>query len=831
MTTTQTQPIAAAQAAPVPTETASAQAPVTSAPTETAPAQAPVTPAPTETAPAQAPVTSASAQAPVAPVPTRTFDPAHPLPFATGLPFPTRRAASPQDYLDAAKAAARYIARFQKTDEDGVYWDGAGTSRGNLTLYNGQAGIAYFIIELARATGDAGLEGTARSATRRLAKRWRDTIDGVPYPFIANLQYGLHLGVAGVGSVLAIAYRRYADPEVARALHEIVDWLRAEATGDADGGVYWADSSTPILDSGVILTLLRIHELFPSDGLRTLIDRAGRHVLASGEPGPRGGLVFNGTKAFRDYSTPNFELGTSGAAYALIRLHRFTGDPAYLHAAEEAVRYLDTVSIEIGPDGKAGRTGIAVGDSGAGAGVAVESASAGVATGADDGAVDADDGAAGASEERLGADSAGKRAGAVSVSASDDDVAAAPGTDADVSAADAAGAGVGSGVLVDVPASAGAAPADGNPAATRGFLIPVRIGPDGTPFKGNGDLLDDAGDDSPDHGELAGDYTEPIFYLGACHGPAGTGRLYYELERITGRAEYLERIERNIDGFEALGAPERTSAGLWSVYYCCGHASLLQYFVGLDRTYGGAHGGRGATGEADEGARGDAHDDARGDSLGEGARGGALRDEAVRGGGVRAAVDDVIHDGAHGEAAGGDDGARTGEPRDDGREGARGGSRGDSLGEGARGDAPHTGTSRWHDLAVRTASVLLGVEEPAAPVNGAAVDGALESGIPVSDVPADGVAADDVAVDGADAPAVPADAPAVPAGGAAASAAPDGAADWPVSFLRLHPSKVARGLGYYDGAAGIATALLHLYESETGAFAIDRLADDPFPSE
>lgn len=518
----------------------------------------------------------------------RTFDPAHPLPFATGLPFPVREATSPQDYLDAALAAARYIGRFRREDADGVHWEGAGLVRDNLTLYNGQAGITYFIIELAHATGDPELAATARDAAHWLALHWRDTIDNVPYPFIANLQYGYHLGVAGVATVLAIAHRRHDDPAVTQALHEIADWFVSEARHDADGGAYWADSSTLILDSGVILALLRVREALhdgdasvagtSTDNLEALIRAAGRHLLATGEPGPRGGLVFNGTKTFRDYSTPNFELGTSGAAYTLIQLHRLTGEPAYLHAAEEAVRYLDTVSVAIDADGKAGRTGITVGGPGG---------------------------------------------------------------------PDASGSG-----------------ADG------GFLIPVRIGPDGTPFRGNGDLLADAGDDSPDHGELRGDYTEPIFYLGACHGPAGTGRLYYELARITGRDEYWARIGRNIDGFEALGAPERTSAGLWSVYYCCGHASLLQYFVGLYHA---------------------------------------------------------------------------------------------------------TGEERWHDLAVRTASVLLGVEEPAA--------------------------------------------------GAA-----DGAADWPVSFLRLHPSRVTRGLGYYDGAAGIATALLQLHQSQTGRLAVDRLADDPLPA-
>ncbi len=122
----------------------------------------------------------------------------------------------------------------------------------------------------------------------------------------------------------------------------------------------------------------------------------------------------------------------------------------------------------------------------------------------------------------------------------------------------------------------------------------------------------------------------------------------------------------NIDGLESLDAPEKQSAGLWSLYYCCGHASLVQYFVGLYEKFG---------------------------------------------------------------------------------------------------------DRRWKDLAERTATVLLGSAED--------LDG--------------------------------------------------NAVDWPVSFFRLWPSRVTRGLGYYDGAAGIIVALLHIYASEKGACAVDRLVDDPLP--
>jgi hypothetical protein len=82
------------------------------------------------------------------------------------------------------------------------------------------------------------------------------------------------------------------------------------------------------------------------------------------------------------------------------------------------------------------------------------------------------------------------------------------------------------------------------------------------------------------------------------------------------------------------------------------------------------------------------------------------------------------------------------------------------------------GNPRWRDLAVRTASVLLGEKEDLG----------------------------------------------------------DGAANWPLAWERIKPDNITTPLGYYDGAAGIGGALLQIYLSENGQFQWNRLIDDPFPA-
>lgn len=79
-------------------------------------------------------------------------------------------------------------------------------------------------------------------------------------------------------------------------------------------------------------------------------------------------------------------------------------------------------------------------------------------------------------------------------------------------------------------------------------------------------------------------------YLGTCSGPAGTCRFFYLLYRLTGKQSYLEEIHDLVAGMESCCAPEKQSAGLWyTLNFCCGHAGLLQFFIGLYQAEGDEH--------------------------------------------------------------------------------------------------------------------------------------------------------------------------------------------------------------------------------------------------
>ena len=73
-----------------------------------------------------------------------------------------------------------------------------------------------------------------------------------------------------------------------------------------------------------------------------------------------------------------------------------------------------------------------------------------------------------------------------------------------------------------------------------------------------------------------------LYYLGFCHGPAGTARTFFELHKITGEREYQVWTERLAQGVVQSGIPENLTPGYWNVVcQCCGAAAVIDFFVGL----------------------------------------------------------------------------------------------------------------------------------------------------------------------------------------------------------------------------------------------------------
>ena len=80
-----------------------------------------------------------------------------------------------------------------------------------------------------------------------------------------------------------------------------------------------------------------------------------------------------------------------------------------------------------------------------------------------------------------------------------------------------------------------------------------------------------------------------LYYLGWCHGPVGTTRLYHVLGRATGDARWAEEVRAGAKALAASGIPERRTPGFWNnVGQCCGNAGVADWFLTLHRELGDA---------------------------------------------------------------------------------------------------------------------------------------------------------------------------------------------------------------------------------------------------
>jgi lantibiotic modifying enzyme len=80
---------------------------------------------------------------------------------------------------------------------------------------------------------------------------------------------------------------------------------------------------------------------------------------------------------------------------------------------------------------------------------------------------------------------------------------------------------------------------------------------------------------------------ENLFYLGWCHGPAGTGRLYSLLWKITQDSFWYNDLVESAEGIIKSGIPDNFAPGFWNnVGQCCGSAGISEFFLGLHSLFG-----------------------------------------------------------------------------------------------------------------------------------------------------------------------------------------------------------------------------------------------------
>jgi lantibiotic modifying enzyme len=80
-----------------------------------------------------------------------------------------------------------------------------------------------------------------------------------------------------------------------------------------------------------------------------------------------------------------------------------------------------------------------------------------------------------------------------------------------------------------------------------------------------------------------------LYYLGWCHGPVETSRLWVRLDQIDPKAGWLTWAKKGAKGILASGIPEHQTPGFWNnLGQCCGSAGVANFFLDLGKLTGDA---------------------------------------------------------------------------------------------------------------------------------------------------------------------------------------------------------------------------------------------------
>jgi hypothetical protein len=252
----------------------------------------------------------------------------------------TPRAPAPTvDHLAHARGAARYLRRFAVKTPHGLVWRKSPDEPGvlGLDLYHGSPGVAVFLLELHRATGETAALDEATATLAHIAATWADAPK--------DWEIGLHGGLAGHAFVMHALARVTGDATHRAWVADAIARLDRAAKPVATGGRGYAYLDVLYGDAGVILALLDVAA--DDERARTLAIALGDRLLGgTAEPVAKGThwTMRPGDKT----ELPNFSHGTAGVAYALARLYEVTRDARYLDAAVAGAEYLLSIARTAG---------------------------------------------------------------------------------------------------------------------------------------------------------------------------------------------------------------------------------------------------------------------------------------------------------------------------------------------------------------------------------------------------------------------------------------------------------------------------------------------------
>ncbi len=256
----------------------------------------------------------------------------------TGRPSKTRTSSQSStaygetgDLLAAGVAIAQQLAAAAIADSgDSLGWmsPSRGPHTGSLvgpTLYEGQAGIAFFLAAAHHVSGDRLLRIASLASLRPLRRAIADDARQV----VRSLGLGGFLGVGGLVYGFGHILRLAAAPSFLDDIHALVGAI--DETTIAEDHDYDLVSGA----AGCILSMAATASLIEPADVQRIVDNCAQHLVANAVV-MKHDSACHGRSSVRD-TGPGIAHGTAGIALALFEAWRITGNRVYRRAAVTVV--------------------------------------------------------------------------------------------------------------------------------------------------------------------------------------------------------------------------------------------------------------------------------------------------------------------------------------------------------------------------------------------------------------------------------------------------------------------------------------------------------------
>jgi lantibiotic modifying enzyme len=251
-----------------------------------------------------------------------------------------------QVWIDSAEerlsdGVSRWHAWPDRTEFEPIY--------GPVSLNTGAAGIAWYSIAAASATGDPEQDARAQRAAAFVAQAWRDHIED-RFLDVDGIGLGHYGGLSGVAAVFIELAEHH--PEHRSTAILLLDEVLAR-TGSSGGRPFgWTGANALLGDAGIVINLAGAAVRLGESRYLDAAIRAGDGILAEERPAVAGsswhGLDAASLGLDAAIELDGFELGTVGIAYTFAKLAEAGGGDRFRDAAARGARYVAGQATVVG---------------------------------------------------------------------------------------------------------------------------------------------------------------------------------------------------------------------------------------------------------------------------------------------------------------------------------------------------------------------------------------------------------------------------------------------------------------------------------------------------